>query len=599
MYEMLTGQTIVSGNNLHEVAHKLANVAFKPPSGINSAIDERLDGLVMRALAKKSQERYDDAAAMKKAFENYLRPEGEAPRAGDKQGILDFLIKRMRYKSDFPALSQSISVINQITSKDEENVSVLSDTVLKDFSLTNKLLRLVNSVTYGQFGGTISTISRAILILGFDAVRSLALTIILFDHLQNKAQASDLKEAIARTYLSGLLAQNICQQTGVHDVEQGFICATFHRLGKLLTTFYFHEEMQEINKLLQKPNADEAQASNAVLGISFEELGIGVAKAWHFPEIIISTISVIKEQKIPEPTSVTDRMRLVAQAASTLCDIAVHGDEQERQKRMKQFNQRFGTSLGLSEKQLIGIVDQSTNEFLSDAVVLHQDTRNSGLIKNIKKWTEPKAATGTSTKAAETPKQLPSIDDVILADKEQPLNITADGGEAILTAGIQDITNTLVGDFDLNSVLRMILETMYRAMGFRRVLLCLRDMRANTMVARFGLGESIDRIQRQFVVPLDKTAKAQDVFQVAIEKGADIFIQDTDAENIRSRIPDWYRKNVASHTFILLPITIDKKAIGMLYADKEHAGSLVIEPASLNLLKTLRNQAVLAIRQKH
>ena len=48
----------------------------------------------------------------------------------------------------------------------------------------------------------------------------------------------------------------------------------------------------------------------------------------------------------------------------------------------------------------------------------------------------------------------------------------------------------------------------------------------------------------------------------------------------------------------LLPLAVDKKVIGMFYADKAEAGSLVIPAQELNLLKTLRNQAVLAIRQK-
>ena len=69
---------------------------------------------------------------------------------------------------------------------------------------------------------------------------------------------------------------------------------------------------------------------------------------------------------------------------------------------------------------------------------------------------------------------------------------------AVLTAGIQDITNTLVSDYQLNDVLRIILETMYRGMGFTRVLLCVRDPKQNSMNARFGFGEDMDRIQPEF-----------------------------------------------------------------------------------------------------
>ena len=79
----------------------------------------------------------------------------------------------MRHKASFPALAGTISAINRVTAGHEHSVQELSNVLLKDFALTNKLLRLVNSTGYGQFGGSISTISRAVLILGFDAVRDL------------------------------------------------------------------------------------------------------------------------------------------------------------------------------------------------------------------------------------------------------------------------------------------------------------------------------------------------------------------------------------------------------------------------------------------
>jgi hypothetical protein len=92
---------------------------------------------------------------------------------------------------------------------------------------------------------------------------------------------------------------------------------------------------------------------------------------------------------------------------------------------------------------------------------------------------------------------------------------------------------------------------------------------------------------------------AQDVFQLALEKNVDLFIADTRADNIASRIPAWYREKINAQTFLLLPLVVNKKVIGLFYADRDSAGELTIEPEHLRLLKTLRNQAVLAIRQKH
>ena len=57
---------------------------------------------------------------------------------------LDILLRRMQTESDFPALSEAIGAINRIAASDREGVNELSNNILKDFALTNKLLKLVN-----------------------------------------------------------------------------------------------------------------------------------------------------------------------------------------------------------------------------------------------------------------------------------------------------------------------------------------------------------------------------------------------------------------------------------------------------------------------
>ena len=80
--------------------------------------------------------------------------------------------------------------------------------------LTNKLLKLVNSAHYQHFGN-ISTVSRAVVIMGFDNVRNVAITLMLFEHLQNKAQAAQLKDEILATYFSALVARELTPKAGV------------------------------------------------------------------------------------------------------------------------------------------------------------------------------------------------------------------------------------------------------------------------------------------------------------------------------------------------------------------------------------------------
>ena len=608
LYEMLTGTPAVKGSSTFEVMHKIANEPIYPPSRTAPDIDEQLDHLVMRALLKNDSERYDSAAAMKKALDSYLMPvaESDTPAEGATgvTGTIEFLLRRMSHKGNFPALSRTIGTINRVAANSDESVQTLSGALLKDFALTNKLLRIVNSSTYGQYGGNISTISRAVMILGFNAVRDLAVTLILFEHLQNKAQAAQLKEDVISSFFAGVMARRIAGRCGVPDSEEGFVCGVFHNLGSMLATYYFFDESAEIAKRQSRGESEE-QASRAVLGVTFEELGIGVARSWHLPEKIVNSMQRLGAGKVAKAATPADRLRVTTNLATALCRVASETARSRKTAELEELKRRFGATLNLGKQQLAAIVDDSINEFLAESAIFVADTSKSRVLKAITSW----SGNGGDT---------PAVGNADTSDIAIAASINASGGDVVdelvnttaamaapatagasaaetLTAGIQDLTNTLVGDYDLNDILRIILETMYRGMAFSHVLLCTRDARSNSLQARFGFGVRNDEYLATFRVPSGQT---QDVFQVALDKNVDLFIADSHAANIASRIPPWYREKINAPSFLLLPLVINKKVIGMFYADHDNAGELTIEPEQLRLLKTLRNQAVLAIRQK-
>jgi hypothetical protein len=170
----------------------------------------------------------------------------------------------------------------------------------------------------------------------------------------------------------------------------------------------------------------------------------------------------------------------------------------------------------------------------------------------------------------------------------------------VLAAGIQDITNSMVADsFRLNDVLRMILEIMYRAIGFRRVVFCLRDAKTQALTGRFGLGDDAEVACAAFRVPLQRPAERgqADLFSAVCLKGADTLIADATAGGIAARLPPWYRQAIGAPAFLLLPLTVKGAPFGLIYADKTLPGAIELGEKELSLLRTLRNQAVMAFRQ--
>jgi serine/threonine protein kinase len=602
LYEMVTGTPVVTGENAFQILNRNAHEKADAPSSRNVKVDEKLEWIILKAIAKKPEQRFPSALAMRHALLNYLDASKQSSVAApdaDFSSTLRFLLRRMRSKADFPALSGIIHQINKIVSSESEGSSKLSQAILQDFSLTNKLLKMVNTVSYSQFGGQINTISKAVSILGFESVRNIAMSLILMDFLQNKSQAQEMKDDVISSFFAGTVAVQLSGGTTAQDIEETMICAMYLHLGRMIAKFYFFEESEEITRLMEDKAIDEDQAAMKVLGVSYNELGIGIAKTWNFPDRLIAGMQKLQEGKITAPTTDIGRIKVTVNMASELCAIATVADANGKKAALDKIRVRYAGLVDTDEDTLSTALENGLHDLSLRSEVLGLDTSKSIALKNLRVWLDrptdsrqfkkPAQPRVNANEDAETVSLMVDTKTLLSADIEANLD-----PEAILSNGIQDVTNTLVGEYKLNDVLLMVLETIYRGLGFKHVIIFSRDMKQNMMVARFGFGEGVTDLLPLFRFPL---AFDSDVFHLALQKGLDIVIEDVGAPNIASKIPLWYTEAIDSRYFLLLPVVINKVAVGIIYADMMDARKFQITAKQLSMLRTLRNQAVLAIKQ--
>ena len=597
LFEMLLGRRAFVGDNLNAVMQRIAEQDIVVPE--DAGIDERLCTILLKATARDPALRFQTASQFAEALDNYLTPESDLDSpSGSRQSTVDFLLRRMRHKSDFPALSESVSAINKIANSETESIDKLSNTILKDFALTNKLLRLVNSAYFRPAGGgNISTVSRAVIVLGFEAVRNIAITVLLFEHLQNKGNANQLKEDFLRANLAGVLAKDIGATAQMRDLELSFICSLFHSLGRLLSQFYFPEESDEIRRVIAQKSCNEDVAARQVLGISFEDMGVAIARQWGFPSLIISSMRRLPPGTVRKPTQQDERLRVLSGFANELCEVIAQATPEARDRELKKAMARFAESVAIGQKELQQTVQRAIEEVADFARVIHLNLQQTSFGKQMRLFAKGGA---DGTLGGPGGAGADSDDGTVLGESDPLAGAGGESGvatadaQAVLTAGIQDISNTLIDGYKLNDILRIILETMYRAMGFRRVVLCIRDAKAGVMQGRFGFGPDANEVAQKFRFPLTFTP---DIFHAATSKGVDLLISDINDPKIASRIPDWYRKAVPAHSFVLFPLNIKGNPVALIYADRDEPGGIEIPEKELQLLRTLRNQAIMAIKQ--
>ena len=599
--EMLLGRHPVEAGDLRTLLNALANEDVRLPE--QPVLDARLCVIIGKALAREPQKRYADASEFADALAAYAEADEAGQPVGEgRQATIDFLLRRMRHKSDFPALSESVSAINRIANSERESVERLSNTILKDFALTNKLLRMVNTAYFRPAGGgTISTISRAVIVLGFETVRNIAITILLFEHLQHGSSLNRLKEDFLRANLAGMLAKDIGSAAKMRDQEQSFICALFHSLGRLLGQYYFAEESEEIRRLMSVKHMSEDQAALQVLGVSFEEMGMAIAREWGFPPLLIESMRRLPAGPLHKPQQAEERLRLLSAMANEICDVIALVKPESREREMTRALARFTEVLPVAREEIEKTIGKAIGEVTEFARLIHLNLLQTEFGRQMRLFAQPgwtaneeRPGLANSGQGGDSLGAATVLADQPLAAFSESTQLPGADAQNILTAGIQDISNTLVDGFKLNDILRIILETMYRAMGFKRVILCIKDVRAGVMQGRFGFGPDADEVARSFRFPL---AFSPDFFHAATAKGLDMLVSDINDPKTAERIPDWYRKVVPARSFVLFPLNLKGNPVALIYADRDEAGSIVIPEKELSLLRTLRNQAVLAIKQ--
>lgn len=131
-----------------------------------------------------------------------LRTESGAEKESKPISAADRLLTRISRNKDLPSFSKCIIEINRKLSSDSKQLSAseLSNIILKDYGFATKLLKLVNSAYYSSSRGKITTITRAVVLLGFAKVSMAAASLLLFEHLKSKYSVPELKEGAVMAF---------------------------------------------------------------------------------------------------------------------------------------------------------------------------------------------------------------------------------------------------------------------------------------------------------------------------------------------------------------------------------------------------------------
>lgn len=480
-----------------------------------------------------------------------------------REQTLSTLWERARLQGDMPGFAKAItSILGAMRGEDEKEFD-MARTVLSDPVLTQKVLRLANSGMYSAFGQHINTVSKAVLVLGTEAIGHLALGLKLIEELSVVSPDSSLAHIeMEKAVLAGIVAREVSATAENRQGEEAVVCSMLQTLGRMMVTFYMPERWTSLQQAAGEGKEDAAAVD--ILGLSLQDIGRAAALHWGLPSNLLSGMRTLvppaDDDQPAEPLSAEDWVAGVS-TMSCICAGALWHDNEEGAAEVRRITARYSNMIGVSTDKLALAIEQAK-------VVAASDLSIAPLSKPAER--RAKALDQTRQRAA---------------------------GNNILLSGLSDMRDSL-DTASPGQMVSIALETVFKGLQFTRAVAFVRNRRENKYMARMCLGEGVREHLPAMQFP---DAYEPNVFHAALSSDRVIFIENAADPKFAAKLPAWWRDTLSdARSFVILPLCSNGQPTGFLYGDWDDSFPAIhLSPTEFSLLNDIRALVMKAAERRH
>ncbi len=451
-----------------------------------------------------------------------------------------------------PLLSSSLNRLIEIEGNDELSTHDLSAIILDDYGLINKVLQTVNAFYYNRVGREINTVTHAVILLGFNTIKKIALSMAVLELLENDQGEKAVTE-IGKAFLSAHLAREI--GLGLKDIEpeEIFISTLFRHLARIVLAIGDPDLLSEVERLEKSSKQKDRLKAKSII----RSLGYQLTDLWNLPK----SLSVYLEGYSSKFPGQFAPHRAMARDISIFVNLWQKGGVQD--------------NITAARDRLLKNYSLGPNELESKLRKAIKETKKS--LPKFDRVIEKKDQ-GLDQKG-ETP-ALPKED---MAPEKVRSHLER---EILFTGLIQNLMG-MVNDLDvgLEQVYLLAIEILRRVIDISNIIFCKVSPEREVFSASFGMGDKASLLKKQLCFGLNNSPKG---LKTAFSMEKEALFSWADLLPARNGIPEKLLKRAV----LLAPLVIEKRHIGCLILDK-HSGDM-FEPGEIQKTSIVRQLVVTA-----
>ncbi len=216
---------------------------------------------------------------------------------------------------DLPTLPQVVTTLIEIIDRPQSTARDVQIVMERDPALAARILKLVNSAFYA-LPNRISSIGQAVVILGYNTVKSLAISASVVDLFGEGGKDFNYEDFWAHSVGSAAVSYALAKRTRQVDPDTAFVTGLMHDMGKIVLDQYAPDEFHRILTIARDKEIPFEQAEGEVLDTSADEVGYWLAQKWALADDLGEAIRF--QHRVDEAPS--DEVRDLA----AICAFAVY-----------------------------------------------------------------------------------------------------------------------------------------------------------------------------------------------------------------------------------------------------------------------------------